>query len=132
MADRRNEEVARETESIVGPSVKIEGDLKSNGNLRIDGTVIGTVKTSQNLTVGNSAHISANIEAENATVFGVIEGNVKVAGGLVLGSTGKILGDINCGKLKVEEGAYFAGKCQMKDKPGIEPISETAALATAK
>jgi len=57
---------------------------------------------------------------------------VKVSGGLILGSTGKILGDINCGKLKVEEGAYFAGKCQMKDKPGIEPISESATVAPAK
>jgi cytoskeletal protein CcmA (bactofilin family) len=124
MADRRQEDASRETESIVGPSVKIEGDLKSNGNLRIDGSVVGKVKTAQNLMVGESAHISADVEAENATVYGVIQGNVKVTGGLSLGNTGKILGDISCGRLKVEEGAYFAGKCQMKDKPGIEPLSE--------
>ena len=127
MADRRQEEFNnKETESIVGPSVKIEGDLKSNGNLRIDGNVIGKVKTAHNLLVGESANITADIEAENATIYGVIQGNVKVSNGLVLGSTGKILGDINCGKLKVEEGAYFAGKCQMKDKPNIEPVAEIA------
>lgn len=126
MADRREENTARETESIVGPSVKIEGDLKSNGNLRIDGSVVGNVKTAQNLMIGESAHLTADVEAENATVYGVIQGNVKVSGGLSLGSTGKILGDIMCGKLKVEEGAYFAGKCQMKDKPAIEPLTEEA------
>ncbi len=128
MADRKQEEnMSREAESIVGPSVKIDGDLKSNGNLRIDGTVVGKVKTAQNLVVGESAHISADIEAENATVYGVIQGNVKVNGGLSLGATGKILGDISCGKLKVEEGAYFAGKCQMKDKPAIEPLEQEVA-----
>ena len=132
MADRKNEEIVKETESIVGPSVKIEGDLKSNGNLRIDGTVIGKVKTAQNLTVGHSARISADVEAENVTVYGIIEGNIKVVGELMLGSTGKILGDINCGKLKVEEGAYFAGKCQMKDKPVIEPLEEIAKPAATK
>lgn len=127
MADRKQEEnLNRETESIVGPSVKIEGDLKSNGNLRIDGSVIGKVKTAQNLMVGESAHIAADVEAENATIFGVVQGNVKVSGSLSLGSTGKILGDISCGKLKVEEGAYFAGKCQMKDKPAIEQLNEEA------
>ena len=126
MADRRQDEFNnKETESIVGPSVKIEGDLKSNGNLRIDGTVIGKVKTAQNLLVGESANITADVEAENATIYGIIQGNVKISNGLVLGGTGKILGDINCGKLKVDEGAYFAGKCQMRDKPSIEPIVET-------
>ena len=124
MADRRQEEINnKETESIVGPSVKIVGDLKSNGNLRIDGTVIGKVKTAQNLYIGESANITADVEAENATINGIVQGNVKVSNGLVLGSTGKILGDINCGKLKVEEGAYFAGKCQMKEKPSFEPIT---------
>lgn len=128
MADRKpNEETpGRETESIVGPSVKIEGDLKSNGNLRIDGTVIGKVHTAQNLFVGESANIAADVDAENATVYGVVQGNIKVSANLILGPTGKIIGDINCGRLKVEDGAYFAGKCQMKDKPAIEPVGEPA------
>lgn len=105
-------------ESIVGPSVKIEGDLKSQGNLRIDGTVTGKVSTSQNLFVGESAHIAADTSAENATINGSVQGNVKVSGVLKIGKTGRLLGDINCGTLQVEEGAYFAGKCQMKDKIG--------------
>lgn len=125
MADRKEEFSSHGAESIIGPSVKIEGDLKSNGNLRIDGMVVGTVKTSQNLFIGESANISADVEAENATVSGTIQGNIKIAGALILSPTGKVLGDINCGKLRVEEGAYFAGKCQMKDKPEVHPIEET-------
>ncbi len=126
MAEKRNEDFSSHgAESIIGPSVKIDGDLKSNGNLRIDGTVVGKVKTSQNLFIGETANISADIEAENATISGTIQGNVKVSGALLISSTGKLLGDINCGRLRVEEGAYFAGKCAMKEKPDIQPIEES-------
>ena len=110
-------------ESIVGPSVKIEGDLKSNGNLRIDGLVSGKVNTSQNLYVGESANISADVAAENAVINGTVQGNVKVAGTLVMGRTAKVSGDINCGSLQVEQGALFNGKCQMKGG-SYEPVLE--------
>lgn len=110
-------------ESIVGPSVKIEGDLRSNGNLRIDGLVTGKVNTSQNLFIGESANISADISAENAIVNGTVAGNIKVPGTLVLGRTAKISGDINCGSLQVEQGALFNGKCQMKGG-SYEPVPE--------
>jgi len=111
-------------ESIVGPSVKIEGDLKSTGNLRIDGIVTGKVGTSQNLYIGESANISADVGAENAVVNGTVQGNVKVVGTLVLGRTAKISGDISCGSLQVEQGALFNGKCQMKGNGAFEPLPE--------
>ena len=132
MAEKKLEEnfSSHSAESIVGPSVRIDGDLKSNGNLRIDGSVLGKVKTSQNLFIGETANISADVEAENAVVSGTVQGNVKVSGGLSITSTGKLMGDINCGVLKVEEGAYFAGKCQMKDKPEFHPIEETNSTPT--
>jgi len=111
-------------ESIVGPSVKIEGDLKSNGNLRIDGLVSGKVNTSQNLYVGESANISADVNAENAIINGTVQGNIKVGGTLVLGRTAKVSGDLNCGSLQVEQGAIFNGKCQMKGGGTYEPVPE--------
>lgn len=125
MDRKQQENLSHASESIVGPSVKIEGDLKSQGNLRIDGTVTGKVKTSQNLYVGESANISADVEAENAVVGGTVQGNIKVVGALVLSRTCRLMGDMVCGTLQVEEGAYFAGKCQMRDPGGkIEPLAE--------
>lgn len=125
MDRKQQESFSNASESIVGPSVKIEGDLKSQGNLRIDGTVTGKVKTSQNLYVGESANISADIEAENAVIGGIVQGNVKVSGALVLGKNGRLTGDMVCGTLQVEEGAYFAGKCQMKDNGKVQPVEES-------
>ena len=119
-------------ESIVGPSVKIEGDLKSSGNLRIDGIVAGKVSTSQSLLVGETANISADISAENAMVSGTIQGNVKVLGALILGRTAKVSGDITCGSLQVENGAIFNGKCQMKGSGSFEPMPEKISVEKAE
>ncbi len=115
------------TESVIGPSVKIDGDLKSRGNLRVDGTVAGKIKTAKNLLVGESANITADIEAENSVINGNVQGNVNVSGALMLGKSGKVVGDILCGSLQVQEGAYFAGKCQMQAKAAVPvlPVEET-------
>lgn len=122
-------------ETIVGPSVKIQGDLNSEGNIKIEGQVTGKIKTSQSVFVVPGAKIAADILAGNAIVGGEIQGNLKIAGHLVLLSTAKILGDISCTVLRVEDGAQFSGKCTMgvasngsgkkgaveKSDPEIEP-----------
>jgi cytoskeletal protein CcmA (bactofilin family) len=125
MDRRQQDEKYASAESIVGASVKIEGDLKSQGNLRIDGTVTGKVKTTQNLFVGESAVISADVEAENAVIGGTVQGNIKVPGVLQITKTGRLTGDIICGALQIEQGAYFIGKCQMNDTGNnVQPVSE--------
>ncbi|MBI5530729.1 MAG: polymer-forming cytoskeletal protein [Candidatus Doudnabacteria bacterium] len=101
------------SETVVGPSVKIQGDLNSEGNIKIEGQVSGKVKTSQSVFVIPGAKIAADVLAGNAVIGGEIQGNLKIAGHLVLQSTAKILGDIACSVLRVEDGAQFSGKCVM-------------------
>jgi len=100
-------------ETVVGPSVKIQGDLNSEGNVKIEGQVSGKVKTSQSVFVIPGAKIAADVIAGNAVVGGEIQGNLKIGGHLVLQSTAKIMGDITCTVLRVEDGAQFSGKCSM-------------------
>ncbi|OGE85521.1 MAG: hypothetical protein A3J48_00180 [Candidatus Doudnabacteria bacterium RIFCSPHIGHO2_02_FULL_46_11] len=102
------------TESVIGPSVRVEGDLTSEGNLQIEGQVAGKVNTSRDLFVGDSAKIQASISAQNATIAGVVEGDIKVANTLVLLETGKVLGNIFCRSLGVREGAFFSGQVNMQ------------------
>lgn len=115
-------------ETIVGHSVKIEGDLVSEGDIRVDGLVTGTIKTTQNLFIGPTAKIEADLEAGSATLAGAVSGNLKVKGLLVVLQTGQVTGDIECQKLAVEEGAYFSGHCKMseklQEKPGLKPIPD--------
>lgn len=102
-----------QAETVVGPSVKIQGDLNSEGNIRIEGNVTGKVKTTQSVYVGDAAKIAADIVAGNAIVAGEVQGNLKISSNLVLQSTARIMGDISCAVLRVEDGAQFSGKCSM-------------------
>lgn len=103
-----------QAETVVGPSVKIQGDLNSEGNIRIEGSVTGKVHTTQSVHVGEGAVISADMQAGNAIIAGQIQGNIKVSGNLILQATARVSGDIACGVLRVEDGALFSGKCNMK------------------
>jgi cytoskeletal protein CcmA (bactofilin family) len=100
-------------ETIVGPSVKIQGDLNSEGNIKIEGQVTGKVKTSQSVFIIPGAKISADVLAGNAIIGGEVQGNLKISGHLILQNSAKILGDITCNVLRVEDGALFTGKCAM-------------------
>ena len=103
-------------ETVVGHSVKIQGDLVSEGDIKVDGVVAGKVRTSKNLFVGPTAKVEADVQAGSSTVAGIIAGNVKVNGLLNIMQTGRISGDIECEQLAVEEGAYFSGNCKMKER----------------
>lgn len=111
-------EASGPTETIVGPSVKIQGDLNSEGDIKIEGQVAGTVTTSQNVYVGDKAVITADVVAGSAIIAGNVNGNLKISNHLILQSTATISGDITCEVLRVEDGAHFSGKCNMNGTKG--------------
>jgi cytoskeletal protein CcmA (bactofilin family) len=104
-----------QTETVVGPSVKIQGDLNSEGNIKIEGQVAGKIKTSQSVFLSQGAKVTADIAAGNAVIGGEVQGNLKITEHLILQSTAKIAGDITCSILRVEDGAVFSGKCSMSN-----------------
>lgn len=106
-----------EIETVVGPSVNVEGDFASEGNIIIKGTVSGSVHTSRFLFVEQGAKIMANVRAGTAKISGEVKGNLKIRETIELTATAKILGDIECRVLSVEPGALLFGKISM---PGIE------------
>jgi len=114
-------------ETVVGPSVKIQGDLNSEGNIRIEGSVSGKVKTTQSVHVGEAAKLTADIFAGNAVVAGEVQGNLKISSNLILLKTARINGDIACAILRVEDGAQFTGKCAMG---GSAPAAGSPAAET--
>jgi len=115
-----NEEKSKivdDVETVVGPSVHVEGDFASEGNILVKGMVSGNVKTSKLLTVESGAKIMANVKAGHAIISGEIKGNVKVLDRLELTESARISGDISCGVLQVDAGALIHGKITMD---GIE------------
>jgi len=103
-------------ETIVSQGMRIEGELRSSGNVRIDGTVTGKVQTSQDLVVGVGAQIEADVVAQNALIAGTVKGNVTVKNSLSLAETGKIIGNVVCARIAITEGGFFSGMCQMREQ----------------
>jgi len=118
-----------EVETVVGPSVNVEGDFASEGNIIVKGTVAGSVTTSRHLSVEQGAKIMANVRAGSARIAGEVKGNMKVRESLELTGTARILGDIEVKTLIVEAGALIAGKLSM---PGLETSERGPRTRTSK
>jgi len=100
-------------ETIIGPSVKVEGDFAGDGDVIVEGIVIGTLKTKNHLRVGDEAKVQAEISAASAFIAGDVNGNITIEEDLELKSTAKIHGDITCSKISIEKGATINGKISM-------------------
>jgi cytoskeletal protein CcmA (bactofilin family) len=125
-SDNKSKNV-QDIETIIGPSVKLEGDFEGSGDMVIDGIVIGSIKTKNFLKVGTEAKIKANIDAQNAFISGEVSGNISVKGNLELTTSAKINGDVFCHSLAVEKGALLNGKvsmnAQLVSKDSSKPIA---------
>ncbi|MDP2684548.1 MAG: polymer-forming cytoskeletal protein [bacterium] len=106
-----------DVETVVGPSVHVEGDFSSEGNILVKGIVSGNVRTSKLFTSEKGSRVLASVKAGSAVISGGVKGNVKIDDRLELTASAQILGDIECGVLVVEAGALIKGKVTMK---GIE------------
>lgn len=91
----------------------IEGDIKSDSNIRIDGYVKGTISVKGRLVLGPTGKIDGNIFCKNADLEGKLNGVIEVDELLSLKSSAKLQGEISTNKLSIEPGAIFSGNCKM-------------------
>ena len=99
--------------NLIGAGTVIEGDIRSNGDIRIDGTVYGHVHSKAKVVIGSTGVVEGDVVSQNSDVSGMIKGKTSVAELLFLKATSKVIGDIVTGKLVVEVGATFTGSCNM-------------------
>ena len=110
--------------SIISTDMKIVGDLTSEGEIQVDGTVEGDIK-SKHLLIGEPAHITGEIVAEVVEVYGTIHGQIK-ATSVSLAKTAHVVGDILHDNLSIEKGAFLEGHC--KRIPEKKEANERIAL----
>lgn len=113
-----------DSETLIGPSVHVKGDFKSQGNVQIEGQVTGSIQTAGNLRIGKNSKITANISAANAIISGTIKGNVMVSERLELAPTARIDGDVTTKILIMAEGAQLNGRCQMSNLTAANEASK--------
>lgn len=115
MLNKNNKEVEELSNSsnIIGKGTIMSGSVETFGNIRVEGKVIGDIKTKSKAAFGHSSQVDGSVLAQNAEVAGHITGTIEVTELLVLKATAVIDGDIITNKLLVETGAAFNGKCKM-------------------
>lgn len=111
--DQKEVEELSNSSNIIGKGTILEGAIETYGNVRIEGKVVGNIKTKSKAAFGHSSQVEGNVLAQNAEVAGHISGTVEITELLVLKSTAKVDGDIITNKLIVESGAEFNGSCKM-------------------
>ncbi len=106
-------EESSSSNNIIGKGTILEGSLETFGNIRVEGKVIGNVKTKSKAAFGQSSEVEGSIIAQNAEVAGHVSGTVEVSEVLLLKASAVIDGDIITNKLIIESGAVFNGGCKM-------------------
>ncbi len=104
---------ARET--VIGHGVQVKGNLESDNDIWIDGTVHGSVRSEGSVGLGSNAQIFGNISAVNLEVDGQVKGNLNVRERLILGPSGRVLGDCKTASLVVNDGAALIGQVTTAD-----------------
>jgi len=121
MARNTNDTSAIEFNRIVA-GTKIHGEVETKGDIRIDGTVVGTLNILGKLVLGNSGKIEGEIRCKNAEVMGSIDGEIRVSELLSLKASSSLKGDIITNKISIEPGASISGTINMdKEKNNVAP-----------
>ena len=122
--------------NLIGAGTVIEGNIRSNGDIRIDGSVHGQVYSKAKVVIGSTGLVEGDINCQNADISGTVKGKSTINELLFLKASSKMNGDIVTGKLIVEVGASFTGSCNMGplikdfkhvDKPTTELSKEKSA-----
>ena len=99
--------------TLIGTGTTLKGDLNSNSDLRIDGTIIGNITSNAKIVIGASGVVEGDLNGNQADIVGKVSGSIRVKDLLQLRSECVVNGNIYATKLQVEPTATFNGQCHM-------------------
>lgn len=97
--------------TLVSTGTTLKGDINSNSDLRIDGTIIGNITSSAKIVIGANGVVEGNISGNQADIVGKVTGNIKTKDLLQLRGECVVKGNLYVSKLQVEPTAIFNGQC---------------------
>lgn len=103
--------------SIIGPGMKLVGDCETDGTIRIEGAVEGSVKAGKAVVVGKEGRVKGDITTQDAVISGTVIGILSADSRLELQATARIDGEIRARRMQLEEGAILNGTVQMAQAP---------------
>ena len=99
--------------TLISSGTTLKGDISSNSDLRIDGTIIGNIHSSAKIVIGASGVVEGDLAGAQADIVGKVSGNVRAKDLLQLRGECVVNGNLYAGKLQVEPSATFNGQCHM-------------------
>ncbi|HBG93089.1 MAG TPA: polymer-forming cytoskeletal protein [Nitrospiraceae bacterium] len=99
-------------ESFIGINSNFKGDIKTQGTLRVDGTVEGNIETDW-LILGETSHLKGNAVSKGIIVGGRVDGNLTAREIIEIKTKGQVTGELATSKLSIAEGAMFDGRSSM-------------------
>ncbi len=101
--------------SIIGPGMKVVGDCHTDGTLRIEGVVEGSVRAGKAVVIGKQGSVIGDVHTQDAVVSGRVKGTLQVESRLELQATCQIEGEIHARRMQLEEGAVLNGSVHMSE-----------------
>src|SRR5690348_12603656 len=120
-----------EVESLIGEHTSFEGTLKTEGSVRLLGTIQGEIESKSTIIVEEKARVTARLTAQQVSVAGQVDGQIFCEGRVEIRPTGRVTGEINAGALIVQEGAYFDGNSRMAVPGGTSSSSSASGSGSA-
>jgi len=105
-------------ETVIGEKISIEGDVRGEEHLVIEGSLKGNVEMEKNnFTIGSKGRVEGEINAQNVKVSGQMIGDIKTQGRVEITKEADFIGDIRAKNISVEDGAYFKGSIELEKEP---------------
>jgi cytoskeletal protein CcmA (bactofilin family) len=112
------------TSTLIGEHIAIEGIIRANEDIVIEGTIKGTIEAkSHQLTVGSKGKVEADVEAENVVISGRMVGNVMARGKVQITKSADFNGQIKAKRIAVEDGAYIKASIELERDAKEQPSS---------
>lgn len=99
--------------TIIGPSIVIDGEISGDEDLAIQGTVKGKISLKESLLVESSGVVEADIDVQNVEVSGRVTGNVVATNKVELKADCRVVGDVRAPRILIADGASFKGSVDM-------------------
>ena len=123
-------EVVTKMSGFLDKDTEFVGDIKFKENFRIDGIFKGKILSGNELIVGETGDVDADIEVHSLSINGRVKGSLKAKDRIEIFSKARVSGNLVTPKLVIEEGAFFQGACQMELKALESKNKETSEKST--
>jgi cytoskeletal protein CcmA (bactofilin family) len=118
--------------SIIGSGMRVVGDITADGVVKIEGTVIGTIRAGRQVLVAKGGEVEGDIVTREAIVGGEVRGTVVADERVEIQTSSVVHGDVTCKRLLVHEGGEINGVVRMGERGGPSVVQAAVGLATAK